>query len=327
MDEWKSTRILIIDEISFMSTKQIIKLNQLLQEARENYKEIFGGLDIVFSGDFSQLDPIISNTKDGTCGPLYRAKGRARQLWQGSINCYIELKGLHRFEDDKEWGLLLRRLREGRPTREDLIEINNHVVTKETKIPDNILYGVRFNKLRDSIHNSLFEKYISQQNLDLNGRVKDCLIIVSDNMKLKNSGEEIRNIIDFYQNVGEADCKVDHGRIDPMLKIYPNGELMLVKNTDVRKGKANGTRFILHQVILQPESKCSTTIIRKRKVNIINASHVKCIIVKTKESTPKTFEITPEKIGFKARIPIPMKIKKGLTNSKKTEQLVRMEAT
>ena len=32
-------------------------------------------------------------------------------------------------------------------------------------------------------------------------------------------------------------------------------------------------------------------------------------------------------IGFKARIPMKIKIKKGLTNSKKTEQLVRMEAT
>ena len=119
-----------------------------LQQAKENFRENFGGLDIIFAGDFSQLKPIISSN-DYNNGSLYTAKGRAYELWQGSINCFIELKGMHRFKDDLEWGYILRRLRERKPTKADLQEINSYVVTKNTKLPNDLEYGARFNKVRD----------------------------------------------------------------------------------------------------------------------------------------------------------------------------------
>ena len=53
IERWKTTIILIIDEISFMSTRQIIKLHTNLQKACENYRNVLGGLNIVFTGDFS----------------------------------------------------------------------------------------------------------------------------------------------------------------------------------------------------------------------------------------------------------------------------------
>ena len=89
----EKTRILIIDEISFMSTKQITKLHINLQEARENFTKLFGGLDIIFAENFSQLKPII-NCDDCGNGPIDEAKRRAYKLWQNAINCFIELKGM-----------------------------------------------------------------------------------------------------------------------------------------------------------------------------------------------------------------------------------------
>ena len=44
MDEicdWMKTRILIIDEISFMSCKKLILLDRNLRKGRENYREIY----------------------------------------------------------------------------------------------------------------------------------------------------------------------------------------------------------------------------------------------------------------------------------------------
>ena len=136
-----------------MSCKKLILLDKNLRKARENYRELYGGLNIVFAGDFSQLEPIIkAKTNYDSDGPLYNARGRARQLWQNAINCYIELKGMHRFKDDLEWGYILRRLREGNPTKADLQEINSYVVTKNTKLPNDLKYSARFNKVRDSVH-------------------------------------------------------------------------------------------------------------------------------------------------------------------------------
>ena len=82
-------------------------MNDHLQQARENFREKFGGLDIVFAGDFSQLKPIIdSGAYDNST--LYKARGRAYELWQCSINSFIELKGMHRFKNDLEWGKILK---------------------------------------------------------------------------------------------------------------------------------------------------------------------------------------------------------------------------
>ena len=97
--------------------------------------------------------------------------------------------------------------------------------------------------------------------MDENGRVKDCIIIVCDNLKVKKTGETITNQTDFYQNVKESDCKVYRGRIDPMLKLYTNCEFMLTKNIDVRKSKANGTTGILEQVVLCTGAEYSEAII------------------------------------------------------------------
>ena len=56
MKVWKEVRMLIIDEISFMCDDQLKKLDQRLKEMRDRSK-VFGGVSIVFTGDFRQLEP------------------------------------------------------------------------------------------------------------------------------------------------------------------------------------------------------------------------------------------------------------------------------
>ena len=58
---WKTLEILIIDEISMMSIELLEKLETLARLIRQN-NMVFGGLQLVFSGDFCQLPSI--NTSD-----------------------------------------------------------------------------------------------------------------------------------------------------------------------------------------------------------------------------------------------------------------------
>ena len=106
IEKWINTRILIIDEISFMSCKKLIRLDKNLRKLTENYSEKFGGLDIIFCGDFCQLEPLntSNDNPDSEIKPIYYASGHAKTLWHKAINCFIELKGLHRFNEDKAWG-------------------------------------------------------------------------------------------------------------------------------------------------------------------------------------------------------------------------------
>ena len=59
-DRWKNTRILIIDEISMISSELFEKLDIIGQKIRKNNKP-FGNIQVILSGDFLQLPPVKSN--------------------------------------------------------------------------------------------------------------------------------------------------------------------------------------------------------------------------------------------------------------------------
>ena len=54
---WKNVDVLIIDEVSMMSKKLFDILNKIAQVVRKS-KEPFGGMQVIFSGDFYQLPPV-----------------------------------------------------------------------------------------------------------------------------------------------------------------------------------------------------------------------------------------------------------------------------
>ena len=57
---WRKVDILIVDEISMMSYKMFELMELTARKARKNNK-LFGGIQIVFSGDFFQLPPVGDN--------------------------------------------------------------------------------------------------------------------------------------------------------------------------------------------------------------------------------------------------------------------------
>ncbi len=54
---WQDVRILIVDEVSFMSDENLNTLDVKLKEIG-NRAKLFGGYSIIFSGDFCQLEPV-----------------------------------------------------------------------------------------------------------------------------------------------------------------------------------------------------------------------------------------------------------------------------
>jgi hypothetical protein len=99
--EWQNVRILIIDEISFFTTSSLEKLDRHLKNILGCQNKPFGGMSIVFSGDFHQLRPV----KCESHGILY--EGIINGLFEGSITTAIFLETSHRF--DEEQGPCIRR--------------------------------------------------------------------------------------------------------------------------------------------------------------------------------------------------------------------------
>jgi len=59
---WLKTEVLVIDEVSMLSLKLFELLNEIGQLIRRNRNAPFGGIQLIFSGDFFQLPPVGDNS-------------------------------------------------------------------------------------------------------------------------------------------------------------------------------------------------------------------------------------------------------------------------
>jgi len=61
--QFEKTEVLVIDEVSMLSARHLDMINAVCQTLKKNHFP-FGGLQIVMSGDFFQLPPIVKNEED-----------------------------------------------------------------------------------------------------------------------------------------------------------------------------------------------------------------------------------------------------------------------
>ena len=133
---WRSIHLLIVDEVSMMSKTYFEKLNHYAQLSRRNNKP-FGGIQVIFAGDFFQLPPI---NKKEFCFES--------DLWNQlfPISNQICLKKIFR-QTDKVYSKILNQIREGCMTRKslDIISTCLHKSTDDLEIKPVSLHAKKKN--------------------------------------------------------------------------------------------------------------------------------------------------------------------------------------
>lgn len=105
-NNWLSVKVLIIDEVSMMSSKLLTILDGIAKKVRKSDAP-FGGIQIVFSGDFYQLPPV-GNKND----PESSEFCFENPLWNQLFNYEIELNHIFR-QTDQSYSDVLNQIREG----------------------------------------------------------------------------------------------------------------------------------------------------------------------------------------------------------------------
>ena len=293
VSEWKDTRMLIVDEVSFAAPELIQKIDEQLRALTGNMMQKYGGMNVVFSGDLRQLKPPRQKSlSENECTEFFS--------W---INCYIELEGRYRFNEDPKWGEMLSRFRNGLPTKSDIDKINERVVSfAKADIPDNVKYVTNTNKERDAINTALFMKHCEQNEGSDKTPPNDALLILSDQIQIKNGQGELIDYTapkNFWETCGE-DCVSfsykSSERVDPVLKLFKGCPVMLTKNTDVKKAIANGTRATVEKVVLKPYQQVFQVVVEGTSVNAVYASQVELVCLKheNKLAMPQHFEMKPK---------------------------------
>ena len=139
---WKNTKMIIIDEVSFLTTSLLIKGDSQMRLLKE-IKTLFGNCHVVFSGDFHQLLPIGG-----------KALFEEDTVQFGAINKAIFLNISWRFKDDEAFGEVMRRFRNGTITKDDIALINSRYIDNpDVKLPpqDEMRYACAKNSERNAI--------------------------------------------------------------------------------------------------------------------------------------------------------------------------------
>jgi hypothetical protein len=105
LEDWTERRYMIIDEVSMLDCKVMEHLHTQLSIAKGKPEIHFGGVNIVFFGDFLQLPAIVNPN-------LYvdnQNWGLGHHLWR-SLNAVVILKEQMRQAGDPEYAALLSRL-------------------------------------------------------------------------------------------------------------------------------------------------------------------------------------------------------------------------
>lgn len=211
LKNWRKTDILILDEVSMMSLKLLIILDKIARKVYKNPDIPFGGLQVIFSGDFYQLPPIKCNDEEKEASMFcFESK-----LWQEifPVENQIFLKTIFRQSDNKLLKIL-KYIRRGSITNSTKEMLEKKVYSKEEidkiikekvitilspikRDVDNI--NMRsYSELGDNMEKNVYKiKFVQSGNTKEN---KVGVITEELNNLLLNSNSAIKNDYEFLAN-------------------------------------------------------------------------------------------------------------------------------
>lgn len=282
LERWRYTDTLIIDEVSMLTPRMALELDMIGRHVRGKYlasthaeDQPFGGLQIIFVGDFFQLPPIVPRGSKKTfifeVLPEEREHGVVPPFASviRSKKQVIVLKKNYRQIADPVFQEILDNIRYGRvtakaiavlrervkpppegdlkptrilPTRAQVDKMNQtemkrlNVLTETKYEPETMEKQVTY---REEVYEGeiLRTPVISWKKLDRKPRAR---LDPKDDDPVKNP-----NGITEQKAIDESD---KNGRYVPSLTLRVGAQVMVTANLDVKNGIVNGTRGVVREL-------------------------------------------------------------------------------
>lgn len=238
---WKGTDILIIDEVSMMSQKIFEMLDAIGKAVRKSSKP-FGGIQMIFSGDFYQLPPVGNKDDPDTTKFCFESS-----LWFQTFKLenHISLQKIFR-QNDPVYQRILNQIREGRLKRssnEALLHNVGKEIPADCPIRPTKLFPTR-NKvdyINVSEMNNLEGKeyeYKVKYHLDLAMSAQERI------RRMGYSKEQIQTELMFLQS---------NLRCEEIVKLKVGAQVMCIVNIQLDNGDilCNGAQGIVTDVSVQ----------------------------------------------------------------------------
>lgn len=236
---WKTTEILILDEVSMMSKRMFELLDRIGKRVRNSSKP-FGGIQLIFSGDFYQLPPVnkLAENIDETAFCF------ESPLWGETFDAQVLLDDVFR-QKDQAYVDVLHQIREGKLYKEDVLLLRTRLIKNlqledEENIMHNGIKPVKLLPTKSSVQiiNSSEMGNIKEDEIDIKYKAiyePDELITSKSSYKRPTP----------KQLEAEENFIVNNSLFDKELVLKKGAQVMCIANLDLDQGICNGSTGII----------------------------------------------------------------------------------
>lgn len=243
-----NTDILVIDEVSMLSGELFEKLNLICQNIRKS-NMFFGGIQVIFTGDFLQLLPVFNKNKD-----LYENVDDRLIIESPLFNKMFKdeniiiLKENFRQKNDSVFINVLLRIRDGTFTEDDVLLLKTRQI-----LPENIqehVHLVSSNKKAQTINETQLNKLKTPQ------------VKYISSYSSSGKDKEIKELL-----IKELQFQFTQKGINELI-LKKGIRVMLIKNLDVSLGLVNGAIGTIVDFIPDPSADYDIPIVKFDNSNI-----------------------------------------------------------
>lgn len=241
---WREVEVLIVDEVSMMSSKMFNLLDQIGRATRRLSAKPFGGIQLVFTGDFFQLPPI-PDQDDPTSGEFCFQNPNWQKTFRPE-DC-IELKTFFR-QTDPAYISILQEVRRGTISAPNIELLQTRMTRGVATEPKNGVIPTKLFPVRakvDAINGSSYEK--------LEGEERTYQFSVTTSAKIHIDNGAALSATEFAhceeltpsQLSTEVDNLVASLFTEKTIRLKIGTLVMCTANIDVERGICNGSQGVV----------------------------------------------------------------------------------
>jgi ATP-dependent DNA helicase PIF1 len=251
---WKKVEVLIIDEVSMLSLKVFEIVDEIARRARRCDRP-FGGIQVIMTGDFAQLPPIVSENDPDTGAFCFESR-----IWGETFsrkNQY-ELKNIHRQSDPQYKSLLLKirlgdiddseiRLLQGCVNRRFDVETAGGCVPVKifpTRAKTDLVNKIEYDKIREREYVFEYSKTINCVSYMESGEMFSPEVL----LKCKNCS--------IAEREKELEYITANSNFPQILRLKKGSVVMCTSNIDMDNKICNGSQGVVVDIVEVSDTVC-----------------------------------------------------------------------